>query len=196
MQDYQWALLALALLAALSLIVVILLVRVWQRERRRAQARIEELLGSQEKNLLEARRESVEKSRSALKGQIAEQMAPLLPGFPYRPADARFLGDPLDYIVFRGYTDFRDGGAPAVSRETAAAQGAPAVSRETAAAQGDALEIVLLEIKQGSSALSPSQRAIARSIQEGRVRFEVCRVAEDGTVSRETWRSSRRSLSP
>jgi predicted Holliday junction resolvase-like endonuclease len=168
MRDYQWVLLALALLAALSLLAVILLVRAWQRERRRAQARIEELIASRERNLLEARRESVERSRSSLKGQIAEQMAPLLPGFPYLPADARFLGDPIDYIVFRGYSDFRDRGGG-----------------------GEELEIVLLEVKQGGSVLSPSQRAIARCVQEGRLRFEICRVAADGTVTAETWRPAR-----
>ncbi len=169
MQDYRLVLLVLALLAALSLLAVILLVRAWQRERRRAQARIEDLLASRERNLLEARRESVEKSRSSLKGQIAEQMAPLLPGFPYLPADARFLGDPLDYIVFRGYSDFRDGGG-----------------------SGEDMEIVLLEVKQGGAALSPAQRAVARSVQEGRLRFEVCRVAADGTVTAESWRPGRR----
>ena len=37
------------------------------------------LIQDQEQGLADARKESVEKSRSSLKGQIAEQMAPLLP---------------------------------------------------------------------------------------------------------------------
>ncbi len=146
----------LTLAAILALIVVIL---VWQSERRRLETRIRD-----------ARKESVDRARSTLKGQIAEQLLPLLPGFRYRPADARFLGDPIDYVVFNGYTAVRDEGADA---------------RE--------LEIVLLEVKQGGSALTPFQRGIARSVEEGRVRFEICRVQEDGSVATETWRPRRAS---
>jgi predicted Holliday junction resolvase-like endonuclease len=38
-----------------------------------------------------------------LKGKIAEQIAPLMPGFlaKYNPADARFIGSPIDYLIFR-----------------------------------------------------------------------------------------------
>ena len=166
MREYSDPVLVLALIAAAALIVLILVFALWQRERRRSHARIEELLQHQEKSLIAARRESVERSRSSLKGQIAEQMAPLLPGFLYEPADARFLGDPIDYVVFNGYTDVRDG-------------------------EGEALEVVLLEVKQGGSALSPFQKAIAASVEAGRVRFEICRIAENGAVSTETWRPKR-----
>ena len=120
-----------------------------------------------ERELKEASRKSVDQSRSTLKGQIAEQMAPVLQGFPYLPADARFLGDPIDYLVFDGRAQFGsvDG-------------------------EGE-LEIVLLEVKQGQSKLSPIQRAIARAVQEGRVRFEICRIADDGSLSTTLWRSNR-----
>src|SRR5207244_3901928 len=64
-----------------------------------------------------ASRRSVAQSRSTLKGQIAEQMAPLLAGFPYQPADARFLGDPIDYVVFNGYTSVKDDGSDPESIE-------------------------------------------------------------------------------
>src|SRR5438045_8281226 len=87
---------------------------------------------------------SVNQSRSTLKGQIAEQMAPLLPGFPYSAADARFLGDPIDYVVFKGRSDFAD------------------------LEEEDGLEIILVEVKQGQSRLSPVQRAIANAIEAGR----------------------------
>jgi predicted Holliday junction resolvase-like endonuclease len=87
-------------------------------------------------------------------------MAPLLPGFGYLPADCRFLGNPIDYVVFNGHTEFSD----------------PEGSDED-------LEIVLLEIKQNSSQLSRVQRAVRRAAEEGRVRFEVARVDEDGNVT-------------
>ena len=162
------AVLYLALLALVAIIALIVVVAAWQADRRRSHARIEQLLQTRDKDLLTARRESVERSRSSLKGQIAEQLAPLLPGFLYLPADARFLGDPIDYVVFNGYSGLRDEGS-----------------------RSDALEIVLLEVKQGSSTLSPFQRSIARSVEEGRVRFEVCRIERDGSIASETWRPRR-----
>lgn len=157
----------LGMVAAVALLVLVLVVYLWRTDRVRSQARIEALLAERERDVADARRESVLKSRSSLKGQIAEQMAPLLPGFPYLPADARFLGDPIDYVVFNGYSQARD------------------------AAGGADLEVVMLEVKQGGSTLSPFQKMIASSVLEGRVRFEVVRIAEDGTLSTETWRPRR-----
>jgi len=92
-------------------------------------------------------------------------MAPLLPGFPYWPADARFLGDPIDYMVFDGYSACKD-------------------NHES----GDDLEVVILDIKQGKSVLTREQRQIARAVEEGRVRFEVVRVFADGRVRSQVWR--------
>jgi predicted Holliday junction resolvase-like endonuclease len=159
------AIVYLALLTLVAILALIVVILIWQSERRRATARIEELLQGRERDLLSARRDSVERARSSLKGQIAEQMAPLLPGFVYRPADARFLGDPIDYIVFNGYTSLRDEGA-----------------------DGADLEIVLLEVKQGRSVLTPFQRRIASSVEKGKLRFEICRIQDNGTVFTEAWR--------
>jgi len=56
--------------------------------------------------LLDAKREdyskllSQKKSSEVRTGQIAEQMAPFLDGFPYSPKSASFLGRPIDFIVF------------------------------------------------------------------------------------------------
>src|SRR5207245_3957688 len=46
---------------------------------------------------------ALDTSRVVLKGKIAEQMAPLFPEFRnhYDPADARFIGSPIDYIIFK-----------------------------------------------------------------------------------------------
>jgi predicted Holliday junction resolvase-like endonuclease len=49
-------------------------------------------------------KDSVNGSRSTLKGKIAEQMAPVLPGFLFNPTDARFIGTPVDYIILDGLT--------------------------------------------------------------------------------------------
>jgi hypothetical protein len=59
------------------------------------------------------RKDSVNRSRSTLKGRISEQMAPLPPDFPFSSADARFIGDPIDFVIFDGYTSVKDdGGGP------------------------------------------------------------------------------------
>jgi predicted Holliday junction resolvase-like endonuclease len=172
--DNPQAVLSLALLAAAAIVAVVVLLLLWQAERRRSQLRIEQLLQDREKSVADARKESLERSRATLKGLIAEQLAPLLPGFSYLPSDARFLGDPIDYVVFSGATNAREqGGAPG-------GLGTPG-----------ALEVVLLEVKQGGSALSTLQRAIAAAVEAGRVRFEVCRVADDGTVAAQSWQPTR-----
>jgi predicted Holliday junction resolvase-like endonuclease len=49
------------------------------------------------------RKDSVNRSRSTLKGRISEQGALLSPEFPFASADARFIGNPIDFVVFDGY---------------------------------------------------------------------------------------------
>jgi predicted Holliday junction resolvase-like endonuclease len=117
-----------------------------------------------------ARKQSVNLSRATLKGQIGEQLAPLLPGFQYAASDARFLGDPIDYIIFHGYTSLRDSQAIAPME----------------------VELVILDIKRGNSKLSSHQRAVADAVEAGRVRFEVVRVADDGGVDTQRYTSQRR----
>ncbi len=43
---------------------------------------------------------SQQKSSETRLGQIGEHFAPLLDVFPYDPKDARFLGSPIDFVVF------------------------------------------------------------------------------------------------
>jgi predicted Holliday junction resolvase-like endonuclease len=130
--------------------------------------KISEINKNHQTEIEKARKESVDQSRNTLKGKMAEQMAPLLPGFNFLPADSRFLGDPVDYVVFNGYTNLRD------------ANGNP-----------ENVEVVILDIKQNTAGLSPSQRAIAKAIEDGRVRFDIVRIFDDGTVKSHTWKSKR-----
>ena len=114
---------------------------------------IAELELEHQQSLIAAQKRSVNTSRAVLKGKMAEQLAPIMPEFQYLPSDAKFLGDPVDYVVFDGYTDFRDG-------------------------EGDAedIEVVLIDIKSGGARLTKGQQPIARAVQEGRVRFETIRI--------------------
>ena len=106
--------------------------------------------------LIQAQKRSVNTSRAVLKGKMAEQLAPILPEFEYLPSDAKFLGDPVDYIVFDGYSDFRDGEGRA-----------------------EDITVVLMDIKSGGARLTKGQLAIAEAIQQGRVRFETVRIDFD-----------------
>jgi predicted Holliday junction resolvase-like endonuclease len=95
----------------------------------------------------EIRKYSVNRSRSTLKGRISEQMAPLLPEFPYAPADARFIGNPIDVVVFDGYTDAKDG-------------------------PGTVIDIVLVEVKKGKGRLTREELLIKKAVEEGRVSWK------------------------
>lgn len=114
---------------------------------------IAELELEHQQALLNAQKRSVNTSRAVLKGKMAEQLAPILPEFQYLPSDAKFLGDPIDYVVFDGYTDFRDGEGTA-----------------------DDIEVVFIDIKSGNARLTKGQQAIASAIKAGRVRFETVRI--------------------
>lgn len=92
-------------------------------------------------------------SRRVLKGQIVEQLVPLIGECPYSTADMRFLGAPVDYIVFAGYSD-----APA---------DAPYIR-----------EVVFLEIKTGAARLNASEKALRDAIAAGRVRWETWRLED------------------
>lgn len=114
---------------------------------------IAQLKLSHQQQLIEAKKRSVNTSRAVLKGKMAEQFAPLFPEFHYLPSDAKFLGDPVDYVIFDGYTDFRDGDGRA-----------------------EDIEVVLIDIKSGGARLTKGQMAIAQAIRDGKVRFETIRI--------------------
>ena len=117
---------------------------------------IAELELEHQQALVQAQKRSVNTSRAVLKGKMAEQLAPILPEFQYLPSDAKFLGDPVDYIVFNGYTDLRDGNC-----------------------HPDDIEVVLIDIKSGGARLTKGQQAIAQAIESGRIRFETIRINFD-----------------
>jgi predicted Holliday junction resolvase-like endonuclease len=51
------------------------------------------------------RTDAVKRSHAVTRGKITEHLIPYFPGFPYNPKDARFLGSPVDLIVFDGLSD-------------------------------------------------------------------------------------------
>lgn len=132
------------------------------------ESQIESLKIQHQQSLKEARNRSLDGSRAVIKGKIAEQLAPILPEFKYLPSDARFIGDPIDYVIFNGYTNMKDN-------------------------NGDTheLEVVLLDVKTGHSSLSRHQDAILSAIEAGRIRFETIRPNTSEQQSEDTLNPSK-----
>jgi predicted Holliday junction resolvase-like endonuclease len=101
----------------------------------------------------EIRKDAVNRSRSTLKGKIAEQLAPVLPEFSFNPADARFIGSPVDYIIFDGLTEVAD-------------------ERKTS------IRIVFMDVKKGNASLTRTQRVIKRAIEDKAVSWETLRIED------------------
>lgn len=87
------------------------------------------------------RRDAVLRSQAATVGKVSEQLVPYFPQFPWNPKDARFLGSPLDLIVFDGLTE------------------------------GCVQRIVFVEVKTGSSFLSPRERLVRDAVLQRRVEW-------------------------
>jgi predicted Holliday junction resolvase-like endonuclease len=102
----------------------------------------------------EIRKDSVNRSRSTLKGKIAEQMAPVLPDFGFNPADARFIGSPVDYIIFDGLTRVADD-------------------------KEDEIQIVFMDVKKGSGALTRTQRLIKQAVEKRAVAWKTMRIPDE-----------------
>jgi len=85
------------------------------------------------------RREIADSSRSIIRGQVSEQLAPFLPGFPFDPASCTFVGKPVDFIVFHKLDD----------------------PEEQA--------VVLVEVKTGGASLNRNEMHVRDAVRKGRV---------------------------
>jgi len=88
-------------------------------------------------------KEALQRQRPILKGNISEELAPFLPGFPkdLKLSEARFVGKPIDFIVFKGMDD------------------------------KNITEVVFLEVKTGESHLNTIERTLKNAIEEKKVRW-------------------------
>jgi predicted Holliday junction resolvase-like endonuclease len=128
-----------------ALLIVALAVLLWVSA---AFARYRAIYRYADEDLDAARKDATRRSRSVLGGKAGEQLVPLVPAFSDRfdPSEARFLGAPIDYVIFDGI------GA------------------------GELREVVLIEVKTGRSRLNANERQVERAVREGRVSFEVLRL--------------------
>ena len=92
------------------------------------------------------REDAVLRSRAVIAGKVYEQLTPYLPGFPYNPQDVRFLGGPVDLVIFDGLAD------------------------------GHVRRIVFAEVKTGGAVLSHRERGVRDMIEAGEVEWAEVRV--------------------
>ena len=93
------------------------------------------------------RKDAVKRSKAVIGGQVAEQIAPFLPDFPANPSDARFIGKPVDFIVFSGLSE-----------------------------NEKIDEILFVEVKTGKSLLSEREKEVKKAIEKGNVRYVEYRI--------------------
>ena len=101
-----------------------------------------------------AREDSLKRSRAIIRGQATEHLAPFVIK-DTNPKDCRFLGNPVDYILFDGLSDITDGVADQIN------------------------SIKFIDIKTGSSGLNKVQRRIRDAIKEDKVSFQVINPDKD-----------------
>ncbi len=107
---------------------------------REARNKLAEWMQDHEKNI---RQDAVQRSQAVTTGKIVEHLVPYLPNFNYNPKDARFIGSPVDFVVFDGMSDDED----------------------------DQLSIVFVEVKTGMSVLTRRERMVRDAIKAGRIKW-------------------------
>ena len=108
-----------------------------------------------EEALPDYRKEAIMKSRAVIGGQFSEQLAPFLPNFKYLPTECKFVGKPIDLIVFKGMDE------------------------------KNINEIVFMEVKSGNSKLSAQEKNLKDTIDKKNVRWEEYRIPEEITKGKE-----------
>ena len=104
-----------------------------------------------EAKLPEHRKDAIQRSRAVLSGHFSEQLAPFLPEFNFKPTECKFIGKPIDFIVFSGMDN------------------------------KEINEIVFVEVKSGNSKLSSTEKKVKEAIKNKKVRWEEYRVPLDLT---------------
>ena len=99
-------------------------------------------------DILEARKDSVKKQRATIKGQISETLAPWSMTVVDSVSELNFLGNPIDFIGFKGL----DG-------------------------KGD-VDIKFIEVKSGKSKLNQNQKRVRDAVIAKRIEWVETRISE------------------
>jgi predicted Holliday junction resolvase-like endonuclease len=88
------------------------------------------------------RENAIKRSEMVIKGKVIEHLIPFFPEFRYNPKDARFVGSPVDLVIFDGLSE------------------------------GKLRKIVFAEVKTGKSDLSNRERLVKQCIESKKVVYE------------------------
>jgi predicted Holliday junction resolvase-like endonuclease len=131
------------LISLILLVLVIYLIYKNLEWRFKFEERVKKYIEEKEE---EIRRDAIERSSKILSGKALEKLVPLLKNFNHSPHDVRWLGDPIDLVVFDG------------------------------ASNDNPQKITFVEIKYGESELTEKQKKIKQIIKEGKVFWEEIRI--------------------
>jgi len=113
------------------------------------------------------RKDAANRSVRNVMGRVTEQLLPFSEAMSlYNPKDARFLGSPIDLIVFDGSEELKE-----------------------------EISIIFIEVKTGTSALSKRQRLIKDAIDKNRVYWKRVDMKDFGEDVNEALKSGTISLS-
>ncbi len=107
--------------------------------------------------LEKAKKDSVATSKAVIAGNVNEQLAPIFPNFPYNVKDVKHLGSVVDFIVFDGLDQVRNGGKVNI-------------------------KIIFADCKTNTASLSKVQRAVKEAVEQGRFSFEEWNI-RDGVLN-------------
>ena len=94
------------------------------------------------------REDAIKKSEAVIRGKVTEHLMPYLPEFKYNPKDVRFIGTPVDLLVFDGLSE------------------------------GEVKQIVFIEVKTGrESSTSPREKLVKDCVGKKAVSYEMIRSA-------------------
>ena len=108
--------------------------------------RVKDFLDENEEKI---RKDAISRSARTLSGKTLEKLIPFLEKFEHNPHDVRWIGDPVDLVVFDGYSE---------------------------SGRKDVDGVTFVEIKSGESKLHTGQRKIKDAVKKGKVRWEEFRI--------------------
>lgn len=90
------------------------------------------------------REDAIKRSEAVIQGKVTEHLIPFFPDFKYNPKDARFMGTPVDLVVFDGLSE------------------------------GEMRKVVFVEVKTGKTAnLSSRERLVRNCVESKNVAYEI-----------------------
>ena len=138
----------LELESILILVVAVVIIFFLLRELIRKVSEINRLKLEHEGQIKAARKDSNDRQRSTIKGQISETLAPWSMGAVNSVKELNFLGNPIDFIGFKGLDS------------------------------EDEVEIKFIEVKSGKSKLNKNQRRVRDAVKAKRIEWVEVRISE------------------